>query len=377
MLGLYVHVPFCVRKCPYCAFNSCPVDPDLTGPYLQALTDEVGRLEGGRPAAVDTLYLGGGTPTVVPTGRLARLLDGIQARIRLAPGAEVTIEANPGTLCLAKARALREHGANRLSLGFQSLRDGLLKAIGRSHSAREALASFDAARAAGFANVGVDLIWGLPGQTAAAWEEDLNRVISLYPEHLSLYCLTLEKGTPLHRRWRSGQLALPTEDEEILMYRIALQAAGGAGYEHYEISNWARPGFQARHNRIYWTGEEYYGAGAGAHSFALRPEPRRWANVASPAAYVRRWRLGRSPVAAREMLSPRTQAAESLMLGLRMMAGIDRPSYRRRHTADPLELFSEPLSEALERGWLEKSGRKLRLTEDGILFSNEIFRRLF
>jgi oxygen-independent coproporphyrinogen-3 oxidase len=375
--GLYVHLPFCPAKCRYCGFNSRPAIRPLLEEYLEALGAEIASAGEELTGTVDTVYLGGGTPTVLSGKQLERLLGAVRRHAPPAPGAEVTVEANPGTVDPDKARLLRRLGVNRVSLGVQSLDDRLLERLGRVHDAAGARGVFGTLRKAGFANVAVDLIYGLPGQSRERWRRDLAEVVAWRPEHLSLYALSVEPGTPFSRAARRGTLGLPAEEEVVAMYRDARRLTAAAGYEHYEISNWARPGFRSRHNSRYWAMDDYRGVGAGAHSFSPGPPARRWANVADPAAYVRRWREGRSPVAMREMLPPRTLLAEAVMLGLRTREGILRRTFLRRFGVDPLNAFEDELSASIERGWLSRARGRLRLTERGVLFSNELFAPLF
>ena len=293
------------------------------------------------------------------------------------PGAEITVEANPGTLTAAKVGQYRTLGVNRVSLGVQSFDDTLLARIGRRHTRREALDAFGLLRTAGFDNLGVDLIHGLPGQSPAIWRRDLARAIELGPEHLSLYALGIEPGTAFAAELESGRLELPGEDEALEMLDSARELTARAGYERYEISNFSRPGRRCRHNVDVWSLGEYRGFGAGAHSFLRTPAPLRLANTPDIDEYVRRLATGEDGVAMREEPSPRQFAGEALMLGLRTADGVDEAVFAREHGASPAVLFPGALSLGAENGWIDRSGGRLRLTEQGILFSNEIFRQLF
>jgi oxygen-independent coproporphyrinogen III oxidase len=301
----------------------------------------------------------------------------VRRHTRLGPGAEITIEANPGTVERRKARHLRSLGVNRISLGVQSFHDGTLARLGRVHTGDQAAGALSLLREEGFTNIAADLIYGLPGQTAALWEEDLERLLAFRPEHLSLYALSVEAGTPFGRELGRGKLNLPAETSVVAMYRLARRRAAAAGYEHYEISNWALPGRRSRHNSLYWTGGEYRGVGAGAHSFFIVPKPVRLANVRDAAAYVRRLREGKSPVVMREVLPRRTFLAEQVMLGLRLREGIGRRDFEKRWGVDPLEAFGPGLAGAFGRRWLTARGDRLKLTAAGVLFSNEVFAALF
>ncbi len=377
MLGLYLHFPFCVRKCDYCDFNSKPAGPGEVDAYLEALLQELRGLAAVHRRAADTLYLGGGTPTVL-SGDQFRRLFGVLERLRLwTPGIETTVEANPGTLDRSKAALLATLGVNRISLGVQALQDRLLNRLGRIHTGRAALDTFDILRAVGFENIGIDLIYGLPGQAVHDWEADLSKVLELGPEHLSLYGLMVEEGTPFARRREQGLLLLPSEEAEIAMVRAAWEMSLAAGYGHYEISNYARPGFVCRHNLSYWTVQEYIGAGAGAHSFIETDGPTRSRNVASVAAYIERLHKGRSPLLSAERLSPHTLASEALMLGLRLREGVCLNEFRKRYGIDPFDVYGSCLQSGLEKGWLETEAGRLRFTETGMLLSNQLFVDLF
>jgi oxygen-independent coproporphyrinogen-3 oxidase len=374
--GIYIHIPFCVAKCGYCDFVSKPLAAGALEPYLAALGREIAAAPeaGGR---ADTVFFGGGTPSLLSGRQLARLLGVVRSTFTVAPGAEISIEANPGTLTAAKAADFKALGVNRVSLGVQSLDDALLARIGRRHTRRDAIAAFGLLRAAGFDNLGLDLIHGLPGQSPAIWRRDLARALDLGPEHLSLYALGIETGTPFAVALAAGQLALPGEREELEMLALAREMTAIAGYERYEISNFARPGRRCRHNLDCWNLGEYRGFGAGAHSFLFTPTPVRLANTRDGDDYVRRLGSGGDAVTMREEPTPRQLAGEALMLGLRTMDGVDEAAFARDHGAPPAALFPEATVLGAKRGWLKRVGGRLRLTEPGILFSNEIFRLLF
>ena len=374
--GVYIHIPFCIAKCGYCDFVSRPLAAGALEPYLAALDIEIAATAAaGRRAG--TVFFGGGTPSLLNGLQLARILKAVRTAFTLEPGAEISIEANPGTLNAAKAADLIALGVNRVSLGVQSLDDTLLARIGRRHTRREAIEAFELLRAAGFENLGIDLIHGLPGQSPAIWQRDLARAIELGPEHLSLYALGIEADTPFAAALAAGRLELPGEQEGLEMLAIAGEVTARAGYERYEISNFARPGRRCRHNVDCWNLGEYRGFGAGAHSFLRSPAPLRLANTPDIDDYVRRIASGNDAVAMREEPSPRQFAGEALMLGLRTMDGVDETAFELTHGASPAALFPEAAALGAEHGWLEQTGGRLRFTESGILFSNEIFRLLF
>jgi oxygen-independent coproporphyrinogen-3 oxidase len=376
VFGLYIHIPFCIARCRYCDFVSRALRHGDLESYIEALRLEIASApEAGRRTR--SVFLGGGTPSLLSRGQLGRLLGTVRATFDLDPGAEVTIEANPGTLTAGKAADFRALGVNRVSLGVQSLDDTLLTRIGRLHTAREAVAAYKSLRRVGFDNVGLDLMHGLPGQTPALWRRDLARAVELGPEHFSLYALGVEEGTPLAGDLRAGRLSLPSEPEELEMLSLAVELTAAAGYERYEISNFAVPGHRCRHNLDCWNLGEYRGFGAGAHSFQRSPSPRRTANTSDIDDYLRRIAADGDAVCLREEPSPRQLAGEALMLGLRTSDGIDETVFAIAHGAPPGELFPEAVALGDERGWLETADGRLRLTVSGILFSNEIFRMLF
>ncbi|MGI6206834.1 MAG: radical SAM family heme chaperone HemW [Anaerolineae bacterium] len=383
-VGLYVHIPFCLRKCSYCDFASVPGHEDLWRPYLDVLLSEIAAMPPLRPR---TLYLGGGTPTLWPAAYLAELIAAVRY-VGLPEKAEVTVEANPGTVDAAKLSALRAAGCNRLSIGVQSTFEEELRLLGRVHSFAQAQEAVRLARAAGFDNLSLDLIYGLPNQSLERWLADLDRALELQSEHLSLYCLSLEPGTPLERAVRCHDLPCPDSDLAADMYLASEDRLEQAGYGHYEISNWARPAGEvlyaplpsqgrgsplltSQHNLIYWRNEPYLGLGAGAHSFL---DGRRFARVDSPEAYVTATPEGR--VVFSECIDRPLEMAETAILGLRLVAGLERARFRARFGEDPVDTYREPLQWAQDQGLLEYDQSSVRLTRRGRLLSNEVFQRL-
>ena len=362
-LGLYLHIPFCRSKCDYCDFYSLPGGEDRMDGYLRALLRQ---LEEAAPGAaghsVDTVYVGGGTPTVFGGERLAALLAAVGRLYRMAPGAEITCEANPDSAGEELLRALRRAGFGRLSLGMQSADAGELAAVHRRHTPEQTDAAVAAARRVGFENLSLDLICGLPGQTEESWRRTVEHALSLRPEHLSCYGLKVEEGTPLARRVATGE-ELPDDDAQADRYLWTVERLARAGFRQYEISNFARPGYESRHNLRYWRLEPYLGFGPGAHSdFGGR----RFAVPADLAGY-----LAGEAVPAGETVSRRERGNEYLMLGLRTAAGIAGEEYRRRFGGDfaPLE---ELLSRFAGHGWAERNGDRWRLTPAGFLVSNRL-----
>ncbi len=370
-IALYVHVPFCRAKCAYCDFNSyAGLEEEFPG-YTRALSRE---MEAAGAAPAGSVYVGGGTPTILPLALLAEILAAARATFHIAVDAEVSIEANPGTVDAPTLARLRELGVNRLSLGVQSLDDCELGLLGRIHTAAQAVKALEAAREAGFENVGLDLIYGLPGQSLAAWQTSLDLALERSPEHLSLYALSLDEGTPLAARVQRGKLPSPDPDLAAEMYEWAEAACAVAGYEHYEISNWARePRFRCRHNLTYWHNEPYLGVGAGAHSWA---GGRRWWNVAEPGDYVRRLLAGSSPVAGAEDIPPDLEMAETTILALRLLEeGLVLARFSERFGVDARLHYAAQLEELLALDLIEVDAERIRLTERGHLLANQAFYR--
>lgn len=368
---LYVHFPFCRSRCPYCAFYFVVGHRELHDSYLAAVRREIERAaEDPRFAGrrVATVYFGGGTPSLMRPGALGALLDRIASCFVVEPDAEVSLEANPEGLDEEGLRGFRTAGVNRLTLGWQSLRAEGLKALGRIHKPADAVRSMAAARAAGHDNVGVDLIFGRPGQTPEQWTAELAEVVAAGPEHVSAYELTVEEGTALERRRSRGRLALPDEDARADMFEATDVALAAGGLVRYEISNFARPGFECRHNLAGWRGEDLRGVGTSAASHLANI---RWTNVADLAEYLRRLEAGEDPADPPETLDEETWAAEDLYLGLRTVGGTDAEA-RLARVPRPGRL-REVLAHARREGLLEASGGRTRLTARGRLLADSVF----
>ena len=390
-MGLYIHIPFCKTKCPYCDFNTYQGIEGLMGPYLEALTTELG-LWGRvlRRPTVNTVFLGGGTPSYLPSGHIGRILAEAASAFAIDARSEITVEANPGDLDSKACHQLLSQGVNRLSIGVQSLDNGLLGLLGRRHDASQAVEAFHTARDAGFSNVNLDLMYGLPRQSLSQWQDTVESLASLSPAHISLYCLTLEEGTPLHHWVQQGKLPEPDPDLAADMYQYARETLADAGYHHYEISNWSLPGLPARHNLIYWLNRPYLGVGPGAHSHI--GNYRFW-DVASPNTYmlrVKKWQDSMpqpfdsltgeeletvSPVADREYIGPQTSRAETMILGLRLLDGMDLEQASAQVGADLQARYTSQIDELTELGLLEQRGSHLRLTEPAYLIANQVFTR--
>jgi oxygen-independent coproporphyrinogen-3 oxidase len=378
--GLYLHIPFCAVRCPYCDFNTYAGLEALFESYTAALCEEIRRSgeARGRPS-VRTIFIGGGTPTVLEPGQLARVLDACRAAFDVQPDAEITSEANPGTTDGARFAALRDIGVTRLSMGVQSFDDAELRWLGRIHSAAEAEAAFAAAREAGFANINLDFMFGLPGQQLETWSATLRRALALAPEHLSLYSLTVEDGTPLADRVRRGLDAEPDDDLAADLYQHAAEALAAGGYGQYEISNYAKPGHACRHNLVYWRNEPYLGFGAGAHSFDFDPANgpgagRRWWNVRPVPAYVARINSGRAALADEEAISPRLAMGETMMVGLRLVEeGVADARFGARFGVGLEDAFGAVIARLAGDGLLVRQADGVRLSERGRLLGNQVF----
>ncbi|MCS6776972.1 MAG: radical SAM family heme chaperone HemW [Chloroherpetonaceae bacterium] len=372
-LAVYVHVPFCARHCAYCDFNTYVEESGA--PIVQATVDAICEdvARAGRELAgercVATLFFGGGTPTFLSGAQLVRLLGAIRDSFPVLPDAEISSEANPGSADVEKFGAMRAAGFNRLSIGVQAFDDALLVALDRFHTAGEAAAAVRMAREAGFTNVNLDLMFRLPGQTRGLWRDSLARAVDLGTEHLSLYALTLEPGTRFERRYRGGKLVLPDEDTEVAMYCEAIDVLRGAGYVHYEVSNFARPGFECRHNLTYWRNEEYLGFGPGAVSYL---GGRRWKRERLPGRYVAKVRAGADLTVEEERLDARAALGETILLGLRLRAGVDVEALRRRFGVDVGAVYGDVIRRLQVEGLLEPDPGRLRLTERGLLLADSV-----
>jgi len=368
--AVYIHVPFCRRKCLYCDFQSQPYRPGDEVTYLEAIRREISLRAGETTGPADTIYFGGGTPSVVSGHVLPTILDAIVQSIGIAAEAEVTAEANPESVRPDVLAAWRRAGVNRLSLGVQAWQDTLLHVLGRLHDRAAVVRAYELARAAGFTNVSVDLMFGLPGQTMRDWEETLAAVVALGPEHVSAYALQVEEGTPFHRLVSAGRLTLPDEDTQADMYEWLRAAMASAGYEHYEISNFARPGFRCRHNLVYWNNGDYTGFGPAAWSHRGR---RRWGNTAELAVYAAELANGLMPVAQEEIVGDREAMGETMMLGLRLVEGVSDSEFRARFGLGVAEAFGPEIADLTGRGLVVYRDGHWQLTSRGLLLGNVVF----
>ena len=370
--GVYIHIPFCRHRCHYCDFNTYEGQDDQHAAYVDALVAEIMRWPGeSRPAT--SVFFGGGTPTLLSPEQLGRVLDAVRVRVRLAPDAEVTIEANPETVDVASLIALRESGFNRISIGVQSLVPKVLLGLGRTHPPEVALAAIAAARAAGFEDINADLIYGSPWETDADWATSLSGVVDSGVDHISAYALTVEEGTPLATLVRTGRLADVDPDVQAERHAVAERELSAAGFERYEVSNWAQSGRASRHNVLYWCAGDYLGFGAGAHAH-LQGE--RWWTTRLPRDFIDAVSSDGSTVDGSERLEADARAGEALMLGLRLRSGILLEDFATRFGSDAIATREATFVELEDKGLLERASGRLRLTERGTLLANDALCRL-
>jgi oxygen-independent coproporphyrinogen-3 oxidase len=389
--ALYVHVPFCCQRCTYCDFNTYSGLLALRPSYVEALRRELrARAERYPHIVATTLYFGGGTPSLLSPEMVRAIIDDARQYIALSCEAEVTLEAYPGTVDATSLTALREAGVNRLSLGVQSAHDDELRLLGRIHTWDETVSAVTAARQAGFDNLSVDLMYGLPGQSLSRWQTTVERTLALAPEHLSLYALTVEPETPLSRTIKAGEVPLPDPDLAADMYIWVSETLCAAGFWQYEISNWARgrhpaaevwdlpPGGRAegigpwvsRHNLVYWRNQPWLGLGAGGYSWL---EGRRWSNVMHPAAYIQAVRAGEWLTVDVEVIPPELERAETLMMGLRLAEGVTEVDFRERFGVGLAEVYGATMARLREAGLVLWDGHCLRLSPRGRLLGNQVF----
>ena len=390
-MGLYVHVPFCKTKCPYCDFNTYQGIENLIEPFLHALITEIECW--GKTLTyplVKSVFFGGGTPSYLPQGYIEQILLAIQSSFQVSPDAEISIEANPGDLDAAACVSILKQGVTRLSIGVQSLDNDLLNLLGRRHHASDAVNAFQTARQAGFNNVNLDLMYGLPNQSIEQWRKTLSSLIDLTPEHISLYALTIEEGTPMHRWSTEGKIPEPDSDLAADMYQHARETLATAGYHHYEISNWSIPKLECKHNLVYWQNGPYLGVGPGAHS---RLGNWRFWSVLSPRDYntkASNWKtIGVQPtrdlvesdlenvptLGGWEYLSTETTCSETMFLGLSLLDGLNLTEASALVGVDLAKRFQPRIQECIQLGLLEQDGDRLKLTEQVYLIANQAFTR--
>ena len=372
MAGIYLHIPFCVRKCAYCDFVSFAEGCVPEG-YVEALLTELELVArgGGYPAAFDTVFFGGGTPSLLSGAQMKTILDALRFHFAIRADSEISMECNPGTVSPEKLAAYRAAGINRLSIGLQSTHDVLLNEIGRIHHFAQFLETLSSARAAGFDNINVDLMHGLPNQTLEQYLDSLKTVCDLGVQHISAYSLILEEHTPLYFRVEKGEVALPDEDTVADMQDAGIEYLEQRGYHRYEISNFAQDGFECRHNRNYWDNGEYLGFGIAAHAAVRQGRWTRFANVDSLDEYYRLLARGKRPLAETIRLTQRDEMFECVMLGLRLVRGVDRARFFARFELDIAEAYPLAMEKLRKRGWVIETEQAIALNSKGLDLQNE------
>lgn len=374
LTGIYIHLPFCRSKCYYCDFNSYPHKDSLIPAYFKAVEMELDsygiKLKN---YLINTIFIGGGTPSYVDEKFIIQLLNACRRNFNISSNAEITIESNPGTLCRDKLKAYRQSGINRLSIGLQAWQDRLLKKIGRTHTLEDYINNFSLAREEGFDNINTDLIFAIPGQTLEEWCETLENVAAMGADHISCYSLQIEEGTVFGRMFSEGDLT-PVEDEQDReMYYKAKEILGNAGYKHYEISNFAKPGYQCKHNLIYWQTCQYLGVGAGAHSYI---NGKRFNNVCSPEEYINLVQIGKSTVENVINIDREEAMSEYMFLGLRLIDGISGKDFEETFRVGLWEVFGVQLENLFHKGLIVIDPDRednVRLSEKGLDLANQVF----
>ncbi len=376
--GLYIHIPFCVKKCGYCDFDSYLYEENMADRYVDALKKEIYIHLNDSPiidSKIMSIFFGGGTPTILKIRQLTDILKLCRDSFSLSGDCEITIEANPGTITQNGLVSLRKQGFNRLSLGIQSFSNRLLKEIGRVHNTDDIYRSISWARREGFRNISFDLIFGLPGQTMNEWKDTLLKAIDLKPMHLSTYNLTIEEGTPFYYEFKNGRLPLPPEDVQVEMYETGIQILKDADFEHYEISSFARPGWRCRHNQIYWRNKEYLGIGAGAASYI---DGYRYRNKGNPEDYIEDVTAGKLPLEGETLknetlIDKKRIMGEYIMLGLRMLDGINLNRFEEYFGIRALDVYHSVIPRLIKERFLLLEDNSLKLTHHGIIFSDQVF----
>lgn len=370
-IALYIHIPFCEKKCYYCDFSSYSGKKHLIGDYIEALKKEIilykPTLENYK---ISTIFFGGGTPSILEGNEIASIMDIINKNYSIKDDAEVSMEANPGTLTYSKLKTYYENGVNRLSIGLQACQNNLLKTLGRIHSFEDYVKNLEEARKAGFSNINTDLMFALPGQKEKDWEESLERIVSLDIPHISAYSLIVEEETPFYNWVENKKILLPDEEIELKMYHDTIKYLEEKGYTHYEISNFAKPGFQCKHNLIYWQNKPYIGVGSGAHSYF---NEKRFNNVKGIEEYIELLKENKAPIEEEIDISMKDQISETMFLGLRMMEGVSIEEFTKKFNISPFEIYKEQMEKFKRQNLLEWDASHIRLTKKGVDLSNIVF----
>lgn len=375
---LYLHIPFCQRKCDYCAFVSTQSSQHAIDAYVETLLGEMhlAHAEYGAGTGLDSIYLGGGTPSLLSPHQVARLLEHTSRLFGWTTGPEITLEANPGTVDIQRLADFRAAGVNRLSLGVQTFDNSMLARLGRIHTTQQVLETVSAAREAGFDNLGLDLIHGLPGQTPKMWRNDLLQALRCEPEHISVYGLTIEEGTPFSHSYPADSPLLPDEDVSADMFEVADATLTAAGYEHYELANYARPGFRSRHNNGYWKRDGYLGLGLASHSFLKKSSYGvRFSTTVDMEDYAAAISCGKLPHRDMTHLSQEDAMAEFMFLGLRLAEGIVFQEFEDSFGVSPLDIYAPTFEMLAKAGLIMVDTKRVQLTLAGMLLSNQVFSR--
>ncbi len=370
-LGLYIHIPYCLHKCGYCDFNSHKINTEEMDSYVKALLKEMAHYAQG-PAGdrqIATIFLGGGTPTTLPADQLEEILKTISDRFNVSADCEITSEANPATVSLEPLQRMRTAGYNRISIGVQSFHEPELKLLDRIHSEEEIHMTVEKAREAGFDNLSLDLMFALPGQTMASWEDNLAQALAKDPEHLSTYNLTIEPETAFHTLEAKGKLTLPPDDFQLEFYKKSIQTITEAGYQHYEISNFCQPGKECRHNLIYWHNGDSLGLGAGASSFL---DGSRFKNCNLPSRYIREIETQGTAVEFSEQLEPSQAMGETLMLGLRLREGMAIKPFEERFQTSFHKTYDHTISSLAEKNLITLDKNRIVLSPEGLFLADSV-----
>lgn len=372
-IGLYIHVPFCIRKCLYCDFISYPANEEAIESYLKGIIKEISLYQtkfSPQERQIGTIFIGGGTPTILKPKQLEEIFKAIHDEFDVISGAEITIEANPGTVTRDSLKDIRSLGVNRISFGAQAFQDSLLASIGRIHFAQDIYNSINLARGVGFDNINLDLMFALPGQTMADWEASLLSAVNLDIEHVSAYSLKIEEGTPFQVMRDKGKLTIVDEELELLMMEGAQNILSEKGYQQYEISNYAKKGQQCQHNLIYWHNQEYLGLGPGAFS---RIGNQRYNNFSAINDYCKDLEKGQLPIEDRELLSKEIEISDTVFLALRLAEGLNSDLFEERFRVSLVSIFGNTIDKFIQQGLLTWQGKNLKLTRKGLPIANMIF----
>jgi len=374
LISLYIHIPFCEKKCYYCDFSSYGGKKHLIDDYITSLKKEIVLYKSVLDDyKINTIFFGGGTPSILSGNQIAEIMETVDKYFSIEAGAEVSMEANPGTLTYDKLKRYYESGINRLSIGLQACQNNLLRTLGRIHSFENYIKNLEEARNAGFSNINTDLMFSLPGQKKSNWEESLEKIVSLEIPHISAYSLIVEEETPFYDWVKNRKILLPDEEVELKMYHYTIEYLEKNGYNHYEISNFAKPGFQCKHNLIYWQNKSYIGLGSGAHSYFNK---KRFSNVNQIEEYISLLKESKVPIENETDVSIKDEISETMFLGLRMMEGVSIEEFTKRFNISPFEIYKSQINKFKEQNLLYWDEKHIKLTQKGVDLSNIVFQEM-